>query len=63
MVQIMKPAVDYPRLPAGMGKRLLDPLEGFSPEGADSVVIRGWDQPSGFHYIISPAAKEDNPWL
>ena len=63
MAQIMKPEVDYSRLPAGISKSLLDLLEKFSPIREASLVIQGSDPPSNFQYIISLTAKEDNPWL
>jgi hypothetical protein len=63
MAQIMKPEVDYSCLTTGIGKSLLDLLEGFSPVREDSIVIQGSYPPGNSQYIISPTAKEDNPWL
>ena|SRR5665647_1740866 len=63
IAQIMKTEVYYACLQAGINKSLLNLLEGFPPIREDSVVIQGSDPPSNFQYIISPPAKEDNPWL
>jgi hypothetical protein len=63
VAQIMKAEVGYARLPAGIGKGLLNFLEGFSPLGEDPIMLQGSNPAGQRQYIISPIAKEDNPWL
>jgi hypothetical protein len=61
--QLTKPTIPYSRLLAGVGKRLFDLLEGFSPIREDPRMVQKPAPAGNYVYIISLIAKKNNPGL
>jgi hypothetical protein len=60
VAQIMKPAVAYCPLAAGMAKSFLDLLQEVAPIGEDPVMVQRSDYADFLQYIISLIAKKNN---